>query len=83
MSLLLRAVDWQADLIRRLFTPKWQMRAGVAMLDLSILFAAYAPLSGEKPGVYWMSQLALMFGGIIMVTGAALAEKEERKRRGG
>lgn len=67
---------WQANRIRALATPRRVTNLGVVMLDLSLLFALYAPFSGEKPGVYWMSQLALLFGGIICTVEGVRWESE-------
>ena len=53
------------------------MAMGVVMIDVSFLFLTYLPFSVEKLGVYLMSQLALLFGGIIAVVEAKRAEDDD------
>lgn len=75
---MLRALRWQAELLARLLGPPARRAVlGTLMIDVSLLFALYAPFSGEKPGVYWMSQLALLFGGVIAVLEAVAAMRRE------
>ena len=72
----MRWIDWQADLIRRVFTPINQTRLGVVMLDLGIIFAVGWPViaPSEPPLIYEMSALALIFGGIGVIVTGVLAE---------
>lgn len=53
------------------------MMLGVIMVDISMLFIPWYPFSGEKFGVYAMSQLALMFAGILCTVEAERMEKED------
>ena len=48
------------------------------MIDIAMAFFPYYFFSGEKFGVYWMSQLALLFGGIACVFEGRLAEQQEQ-----
>lgn len=72
----MRALRWQADIIRNVFSAERMMLLGVFMLDLSLLYIPYYFISGEKFGVYSMSFLALAFAGIVCVIEARLAEKQ-------
>lgn len=47
------------------------------MIDASLLFVPYYFWSGEKFGVYTMSQLALMFAGILCVVEGSRMKKDE------
>ena len=72
----MKIFDVQARLIERVFSHKWMMRVGVLMIDVSIAFLVYMPFSGEQPGIFLMSQLALLFAGIICVVEAVRAQEE-------
>lgn len=67
---------WQADLVKRIFTPKRITHMGVVMVDISIAYVPYYFISGEKFGVYSMSFLALFFAGLICVVEGVRAEDE-------
>lgn len=68
---------WQADLIRRCFTPRRTTHLGVVFIDISILYIPYYFISGEKFGVYSMSFLALFFAGVVCVVEGVRAEEDE------
>jgi hypothetical protein len=72
-----KILDWQGDLVRRVFTPEIQMRTGVVMIDVAIIYMAWWKFSGEPFGIYTMSVLALLFAGIVTVFEAKLAEEKE------
>lgn len=73
-----RVIQWQIDIVKAHFTPWARCAIGVISFDVSLGFALYAPLSGEKSGVYWMSQLTMMIGGIVLVAeGLAALQKEK------
>jgi hypothetical protein len=72
-------IQWQIDAIKKFFTPWARCAIGVISFDVSIVFAAYAPFSGEKAGVYWMSQLTMMIGGIVLVAEGLMAMEKKGK----
>lgn len=68
---------WQADIIRRWFTPRRTTHLGVLFVDISFLYVPYYFWSGEKFGVYSMSALALFFAGVVCVIEGVRAEENE------
>lgn len=67
-------LDFQADLIRKVFDPKAQMRLGVVMTDMGVVFCAMVFWTNEPPLIFELSALALLFAGIGTVVTAKLAE---------
>lgn len=72
------ALDWQADWLRRAFTPRQQMRSGVAMIDISFLYLGWWKWSGEPVGIFTMSAWAMLFSGITAVIAAEIAERNDK-----
>lgn len=62
-----RWLDWQIRWVEARLNRQNGKRLAMGMVDISVVFALYYPISGEKPGVFFMSVLALTFGGMIAV----------------
>lgn len=75
--LFLRFTDWEAELLRRWFPPKNQMRLGVWMTNLGVALSLLVFSVSEPPLIFEMSALALVFGGVGTVVTARLAEKSD------
>lgn len=75
----MKPIEWQAERIHDFFSPKRISLLGVVMIDIAAAFFPYYFFSGEKFGVYWMSQLALLFAGILCVFEGYIAQQQEEK----
>lgn len=72
-----KPLDVQGDWIRRVFTPEHQVRLGVVMTDLGLVFCLLVFKTDEPPLIFEMSALALLFAGIGTVVTAVLAKVTE------
>ena len=79
MHFLLRPLDWMAEWLGDHLSPQAQLRVGIGCVLASLPFYAYWPVSGEKPGVYFMSALALSLSGIAFVVGAEVLMAQEKQ----
>lgn len=69
----LRFLDWQGDLIRRVFDRgQNQLRLGVVSLDIGLLIGCLLPTSDEPPLIFVMSALSLILAGVTLVLQAVL-----------
>lgn len=73
IRLLDRIADWLMDVL----SARVQLRAGVALVLLSIPLFVYAPFSGEPLLIYLMSAFALTLTGVSIVLGAEVLEQTE------
>jgi hypothetical protein len=75
MRHLWRIVDAQANWLRHTFGPTNQLRLGVLMVWLGLAYLCWWVFSGEPFGIYSMSAIALVFGGLgVVVTAETLIE---------
>ena len=74
---MIRLLDAIADWLMDVLNARVQLRAGVALVLLSIPLFAYAPFSGEPLLIYLMSALALTLTGVSIVLGAEVLEQTE------
>lgn len=75
--MILRMLDKMADWLIDELDARAQLRAGVALVLVSIPLYVYAPWSGEPPLIYLMSAAALTLTGVSIVLGAEVLEQTE------
>lgn len=63
-------IDWLADWLRHQFGVQAQLRMGVLMVLIGLLYFVYFPFADEPPAVFTMSAFALIFAGIGVVVSA-------------
>jgi hypothetical protein len=71
---ILWLLDHEGDLILAAFGPQNQIRLGVIMTNMGIVFCLLVVKTDEPPLIFEMSALALLFGGIGVVVTAVLAK---------